>query len=241
MQSHKNKSSKRNIIIIVIGLASVIALVGLVGWLIVRVTHDQPQTTVYSTDNQKDGGNGLSSSGDGSDGSNGLSLGGLPLPGQTSASGSAGSAGGATSSGGSSSTSGSAAGSGSASGSSQQQQQQPSRSQTLPNGLKIDEYNPGSGTKTTKVGDTIAVHYVGYLPDGKVFDTSLKGAKTPFAFKLGAGQVIKGWDIGLQDMKVGAIRRLTIPAALAYGAKGAPPSIPPNTVLIFDTQLMGIQ
>ena len=103
----------------------------------------------------------------------------------------------------------------------------------MPNGLKIDEYNSGQGSQTTKVGDTIAVHYIGYLPDGSVFDTSLKGSKQPFAFKLGAGQVIPGWDIGLQDMKIGAVRRLTIPAALAYGAAGYPPTIPPNATLIF--------
>ena len=91
------------------------------------------------------------------------------------------------------------------------------------------------------MGDTIAVHYIGYLPDGKVFDTSLKGDKKPFAFKLGAGQVIQGWDIGLQDMKVGAVRRLSIPASLAYGAQGVSGAIPPNTPLVFDVQLMGIQ
>jgi hypothetical protein len=117
----------------------------------------------------------------------------------------------------------------------------PVRSQTLPNGLKIEEYNPGTGERVTKVGDTVAAHYIGYLADGKVFDTSLKGEKKPFAFKLGAGQVIQGWDIGLQDMKVGAVRRLTIPASLAYGAAGAGGTIPPNATLVFDIQLIGIQ
>jgi FKBP-type peptidyl-prolyl cis-trans isomerase len=214
-------------VIIGVGAGLAIALFVVVGWLIIRVTHDQPQTTVYNDENQKDGGNGLGTSG-GGDGGNGLSLQGLPLPGQAEA----------QSGGTSAPASGGVASSGSASA---QSQQQPVRSQTLPNGLKIDEYNAGTGTRVTKVGDTIAVHYIGYLPNGQVFDTSLKGQKQPFAFKLGAGQVIAGWDIGLQDMKVGAVRRLTIPAALAYGARGYPPTIAPNTPLIFDTQLMGIQ
>lgn len=117
----------------------------------------------------------------------------------------------------------------------------PVRSQTTDNGLKIEEYIAGSGDRNTKVGDTIAVQYIGYFEDGRVFDTSLKGEKKPFAFKLGAGQVIQGWDIGLQDMKQGAMRRLYVPAALAYGARGAGSTIPPNTNLVFDVQLVGIQ
>lgn len=224
MQSfYSYQKSRRTKIILIVGAIVVVALIVIVGWLIIRVTHDQPQTTIYNDENKKDNGNGLATS-DGSD--SGLSLQGLPLPGQSANSG------GATGSNTSQSTS---------NGQTTSQNQQPVRSQTLPNGLKIDEYNVGTGTRTTKVGDTIAVHYIGYLPDGKVFDTSLKGQKQPFAFKLGAGQVIQGWDIGLQDMKVGAVRRLTIPAALAYGARGYPPTIPPNTPLVFDTQLMGIQ
>ncbi len=228
MQSfYAQKKSQRTKIILIIGSVVVVCLAGLVGWLIVRVTHDQPQTTIYNDENKKDNGNGLATSDGGGDG---LSLQGLPLPGQSTGSNTSGS---------STSTNGTSAPA-SASQSSPQNQQ-PVRTQTLPSGLKIDEYNVGTGTRTTKVGDTIAVHYIGYLPDGKVFDTSLKGQKQPFAFKLGAGQVIQGWDIGLQDMKVGAVRRLTIPAALAYGARGYPPTIPPNTPLVFDTQLMGIQ
>lgn len=226
MQSfYTKRSSKRIKIIIAVGIVIVMALIGLVGWLIVRVTHDQPQTTIYKDQNEQDAGNGLGMSGSG-DQSDGLSLQGLPLPGQSST----------TQTQGSSPATSSGASSGSATA-----PPQPVRSQTLPNGLRIDEYNAGTGTRVTKVGDTIAVHYVGYLPDGKIFDTSLKGDKQPFAFKLGARQVITGWDIGLQDMKVGAVRRLTIPAALAYGASGSPPTIPPNTPLIFDVQLMAIQ
>lgn len=117
----------------------------------------------------------------------------------------------------------------------------PVRSQTTENGLKIEEYIAGTGERNSKVGDTIAVQYIGYFEDGRVFDTSLKGEKKPFAFKLGAGQVIQGWDIGLQDMKQGAMRRLYVPAALAYGVRGAGSTIPPNTNLIFDVQMVAIQ
>ena len=117
----------------------------------------------------------------------------------------------------------------------------PVRSQTTENGLKIEEYIAGTGERNSKVGDTIAVQYIGYFEDGSVFDTSLKGEKKPFAFKLGANQVIQGWDIGLQDMKQGAMRRLYVPAALAYGARGAGSTIPPNINLIFDVQIVAIQ
>lgn len=117
----------------------------------------------------------------------------------------------------------------------------PVRSQTTENGLKIEEYIAGTGERNSKVGDTIAVQYIGYFEDGRVFDTSLKGEKKPFAFKLGANQVIQGWDVGLQDMKQGAMRRLYVPAALAYGARGAGSTIPPNTNLIFDVQMVAIQ
>lgn len=117
----------------------------------------------------------------------------------------------------------------------------PVRSQTTENGLKIEEYIAGTGERNSKVGDTIAVQYIGYFEDGRVFDTSLKGEKKPFAFKLGANQVIQGWDIGLQDMKQGAMRRLYVPAALAYGARGAGSTIPPKTNLIFDVQIVAIQ
>ncbi|MFO0862676.1 MAG: FKBP-type peptidyl-prolyl cis-trans isomerase [Candidatus Saccharibacteria bacterium] len=230
MQSfYTHQRSKRTKIILIVGALIVVALIIIVGWLIIRVTHDQPQTTIYNDENKKDNGNGLGTS---ESGDSGLSLQGLPIPGQSTNSSNSSAAGSATTP----TTSGSSANTQDTT-----QNQQPIRSQTLPNGLKIDEYNLGAGTRITKVGDTIAVHYIGYLPDGKVFDTSLKGQKQPFAFKLGAGQVIQGWDIGLQDMKVGAVRRLTIPAALAYGARGYPPTIAPNTPLVFDTQLMGIQ
>ena len=121
--------------------------------------------------------------------------------------------------------------------SSQEQVQIPS--QTLDNGLKIEQYQAGSGDRASKVGDIIGVNYIGYFTDGTVFDTNLKGEKKPFGFKLGTGQVIQGWDMGLQNMKVNEIRRLHVPAALAYGANGSPPTIPPNTELVFDVQMLG--
>lgn len=117
----------------------------------------------------------------------------------------------------------------------------PIRSHTTEDGLKIEEYLAGEGDRATKVGDIIAVQYIGYFEDGRVFDTSLKGEKKPFAFQLGAGKVISGWGIGLQDMKQGAMRRLYVPSVLAYGSHGADSSIPPNTDLIFDVQLIAIQ
>lgn len=198
--------------------AVTLALAGLVLFFMIKTDQADKPTVVYSDENQKDNGSGIALPGL-TDNSNSVPLG-TPQDGnsvQVQGSGQT------------------------AQNNPQSSPPQPTRSQTLPNGLKIEEYNAGSGDRATKVGDTIAVHYIGYLPDGKVFDTSLKGEKKPFAFKLGAGQVIQGWDIGLQDMKVGAVRRLTIPASLAYGAQGAPGAIPPNTPLVFDVQLMGIQ
>lgn len=117
----------------------------------------------------------------------------------------------------------------------------PVRTHTTEQGLKIEEYISGTEGRSTKVGDMVVVHYIGYFEDGRVFDTSLNGEKKPFEFKLGGRQVIAGWDLGLQDMKIGAMRRLFVPADLAYGARGAGSAIPPNTNLIFDVQLVAIQ
>ena len=85
----------------------------------------------------------------------------------------------------------------------------------------------------------VSVRYIGKLMNGKVFDSNTKGS--PFQFKLGKGEVIKGWDQGVQNMKVGGTRKLTIPAALAYGAKGAPPDIPRNATLQFDVKLLAVK
>ena len=97
----------------------------------------------------------------------------------------------------------------------------------------------GKGAEA-KTGDTVSVHYVGTLQDGKEFDSSKKHGQ-PFTFELGAGRVIKGWDQGVVGMKVGGKRKLTIPPSLAYGARGFPPVIPPNSTLSFDIELLEVK
>lgn len=106
--------------------------------------------------------------------------------------------------------------------------------------LKIEKLADGTGDRMTKKGDTISVHYTGTLTDGTKFDSSLDRG-TPFSFTVGGGQVIAGWDQGLLDMKVGEKRRLTIPASLGYGSRGAGGVIPPNATLIFETELVSIK
>ncbi len=105
--------------------------------------------------------------------------------------------------------------------------------------LEMKDLEVGKG-KEAKTGDTVTVHYTGTFPDGKKFDSS-HDRKTPFDFKLGAGQVIKGWDQGVAGMKVGGKRKLTIPYPLAYGEMGRPPTIPPKQTLLFDVELLGIK
>ncbi|MBI5569196.1 MAG: FKBP-type peptidyl-prolyl cis-trans isomerase [Desulfomonile tiedjei] len=107
---------------------------------------------------------------------------------------------------------------------------------TTPSGLQIDVIKEGQGPQP-KPGQTVVVHYTGTLPDGKKFDSS-RDRGQPFSFQLGAGQVIKGWDEGLAAMKVGSRAKLTIPANLGYGARGAGGVIPPNATLIFDVELL---
>ncbi|KAI0446799.1 hypothetical protein F4803DRAFT_559234 [Xylaria telfairii] len=104
-------------------------------------------------------------------------------------------------------------------------------------GVTLDDRKIGSG-RVVKKGNRVEVRYIGKLTDGKVFDSNKKGK--PFSFKAGAGDVIKGWDVGIQGMSVGGERRLTIPAHLAYGSK-AMPGIPANSQLIFDIKLLGIK
>jgi FKBP-type peptidyl-prolyl cis-trans isomerase len=106
-------------------------------------------------------------------------------------------------------------------------------------GMKIEIIKEGSGVAIVN-GQTAVVHYTGRLTDGKVFDSSVTRG-TPFEFPLGAGMVIKGWDLGVLDMKVGEKRMLTIPADLGYGARGAGAAIPPNATLIFEVELLGIK
>lgn len=104
-------------------------------------------------------------------------------------------------------------------------------------GVTIDDKKLGKGV-AAKSGNTIAMRYIGKLEDGKVFDSNKKGK--PFSFKLGKGEVIKGWDIGVAGMAPGGERRITIPANLAYGKK-ALPGIPANSKLIFDVKLLEIK
>ncbi|MUG96730.1 FKBP-type peptidyl-prolyl cis-trans isomerase [Scytonema sp. UIC 10036] len=110
---------------------------------------------------------------------------------------------------------------------------------TTPSGLKYVELKEGTGA-TPKTGQTVVVHYTGTLENGKKFDSS-RDRNQPFSFKLGVGQVIKGWDEGLSTMKVGGRRQLIIPSELGYGARGAGGVIPPNATLIFDVELLDVK
>ncbi len=104
--------------------------------------------------------------------------------------------------------------------------------------MKIDNITEGTG-KEAVAGKSVKVHYTGTLENGKKFDSSHDRGE-PFAFRLGAGQVIKGWDQGVAGMKVGGKRKLTIPPDLAYGARGFPPVIPPNSTLVFEVELLDV-
>lgn len=110
---------------------------------------------------------------------------------------------------------------------------------TTPTGLKYMDIKVGDGAEA-KAGRMVAVHYVGKLEDGTVFDSS-RARGTLFSFRLGEGRVIKGWEEGVNGMKVGGQRTLIIPPQLAYGRQGAGGVIPPNATLTFDIELFSAQ
>lgn len=105
--------------------------------------------------------------------------------------------------------------------------------------LQIEELKAPTGAQEAKAGDRVTVHYVGTLTDGKKFDSSRDRGKG-FDFVLGKGMVIKGWDQGVAGMKVGQMRKLTIPPHLAYGDRGFPGAIPPGATLVFEVELLSI-
>ncbi len=114
----------------------------------------------------------------------------------------------------------------------------PSPSTTTPSGMIIEDILSGDGAAAS-AGHSVTVHYTGWLTDGSKFDSS-KDRNDPFVFPLGAGHVIRGWDEGVQGMKVGGRRKLTIPPELGYGARGAGGVIPPNATLVFEVELLDV-
>jgi len=106
------------------------------------------------------------------------------------------------------------------------------------NDVKIEKLTAGTGA-IPKKGERVSVHYTGWFTDGGKFDSSVDRDE-PFSFVLGAGQVIKGWDIGVASMKVGDKVKLTIPPDLAYGPDGYPGAIPPNSTLVFEVELLEV-
>ncbi len=110
---------------------------------------------------------------------------------------------------------------------------------TTKSGLKYIDEKEGTG-KEAKAGDTVDVHYTGWLKDGKKFDSS-KDRGRPFTFPLGAGRVIKGWDEGVAGMKEGGKRKLIVPPELGYGERGFPGAIPPNAELTFEVELIKVR
>lgn len=110
---------------------------------------------------------------------------------------------------------------------------------TTESGLKYVDLVVGTG-RPAELGDTATVHYTGWLENGKQFDSS-RDRNEPFSFRVGAGRVIKGWDEGVQGMKVGGKRKLIVPPDLGYGACGAGHVIPPNATLTFEVEQLGLR
>jgi len=110
---------------------------------------------------------------------------------------------------------------------------------TTPSGLKYVDQEVGTGPAPT-AGMSVTVHYTGTLTDGSKFDSS-RDRNQPFQFRIGVGQVIKGWDEGVLSMKVGGKRRLCIPPELGYGDRGAGGVIPPGATLLFDIELLDVE
>ena len=108
------------------------------------------------------------------------------------------------------------------------------------NGLIVEELIVGDGDEAQDYSKVV-VNYTGTLEDGSIFDSSLKPGRESFTFTLGVGSVIKGWDLGVKGMKVGGKRKLTIPADLGYGDKGAGNVIPPGATLIFEVELLEVE
>ena len=110
---------------------------------------------------------------------------------------------------------------------------------TTPSGLRYEDLKVGSGTEATGRGQTVVVHYTGWLEDGSKFDSSVDRGD-PFSFPLECQYVIPGWDEGVQGMREGGKRKLIIPPALGYGEHGAGGVIPPNATLIFEVELLEV-
>ena len=110
----------------------------------------------------------------------------------------------------------------------------------MDNGLIIEDIELGQGSEANEY-NKITVNYTGKLEDGSIFDSSLKKGRSPFTFTLGVGSVIKGWDLGVEGMKVGGKRKLTIPPELGYGDQGAGSIIPPGAKLVFEIDLLSVE